>query len=158
MAVSAAAKQALNTAFSQLVGRLLAQGFTEAQAIATAQAQITAAIADNDTVDAGVSSTKLTSVAGVKRMVQAAIDNLVGTAPGVLDTFQEIAAALNNDPDIINSLTTTIGTKETPAGAQAKVDALAATVAATYATKVELDAGLTDLYTELSAMFDASAQ
>lgn len=155
---SPATKAALEAAFSSLVGRLIAQGFTEAQAIAVAQAQITAAIADNATVDAGVSLTKITNVAGVKRMIDAAVQALVGTAPGVLDTFQELAAALQNDPDIVNTLTAAIGTKETPAGAQAKVDLLASTVAATYATKAELTTVESDLYAHLTAVFDGAAQ
>lgn len=57
-----------------------------------------------------------------KHLVQLGVDALVGAAPGTLDTINEIAAALQNDPDIINNLMTEIGTKETPAGAQAKAD------------------------------------
>ena len=154
---SPAVRTALETAFSGLVGRLLAQGFSEAQAITVAQAQIAAAIADDPTVDAGVSLTKITSVAGVKRMLDAALAALTGTAPGVLDTFQELAAALNNDPDVINNLTALVGTKETPAGAQAKVDALAATLASTYATKTELADVEEGIYTHLTTVFESSA-
>ena len=40
--------------------------------------------------------------------VQLKIADLIGSAPGVLDTLEEIASALNNDPDIINTLVTTI--------------------------------------------------
>lgn len=158
MAVSASTKAALESAFSGLVSRLVAQGYTEAQAIAAAQAQITARIADNATVDAGVSATAIVSVAGAKRMVQAAVDQLVGGAGAALDTIHELAAALQGNPNIVGELTDLIGTKETPAGAQAKVDALAATVVATYATKAELSAAENAIYADLQAMFEAAAQ
>ncbi|MND13196.1 hypothetical protein D3C81_24260 [compost metagenome] len=78
-----------------------------------------------------------------EKIAQAKIDALVGAAPETLDTINEIAAALQNDPDIINNLMTQIGTKETPAGAQAKADAAqaaAATDATTKATQALNDA------------------
>lgn len=66
------------------------------------------------------------------KIAQAKIDELVGASPETLNTIHEIAAALNNDPDVINTMMTLIGTKETPEGAQAKADAArdAAVVAA----------------------------
>lgn len=155
---SPAVKAALESAFSGLVGRLIAQGYTDAQAIAAAQAQIAAAIANNTELDAGVSLTKITSVAGVKRMVDAAVAALVGNSPEALNTINELATALNNDPQIISGLYTAIGTKETPAGAQAKVDLLASTVAATYATKAELNTVESDLYAHLTTVFENAAQ
>lgn len=155
---SPAVKAALESAFSGLVGRLIAQGYTDAQAIAAAQAQIAAAIANNTELDAGVSLTKITSVAGVKRMVDAAVAALVGNSPEALNTINELAAALNNDPQIISGLYTAIGEKETPAGAQAKVDLLASTVAATYATKAELATVEGDLYAHLTTVFNNGAQ
>jgi hypothetical protein len=77
------------------------------------------------------------------KIAQAKIDELVGAAPETLNTINEIAAALQNDPDIINNLMTQIGTKETPEGAQAKADAAqaaAATDATTKATQALNDA------------------
>lgn len=77
------------------------------------------------------------------KIAQAKIDELVGAAPETLNTINEIAAALQNDPDIINTLMTQIGTKETPEGAQAKADAAqaaAATDATTKATQALNDA------------------
>jgi hypothetical protein len=86
---------------------------------------------------------KYATTAIVDYMVSAAVNALVGAAPATLDTINELAAALNNDPDIINNLMSEIGTKETPAGAQAKADAAqAAAIAAseTYADQAEADA------------------
>jgi hypothetical protein len=44
--------------------------------------------------------------------VSAAIDNLIDSAPGTLDTLNEIAAALNDDPDFHTTITTLINGKE----------------------------------------------
>ena len=43
--------------------------------------------------------------------VDTAIANLVASAPGTLDTLNEIATALGSDPDLANTLTTSIATK-----------------------------------------------
>jgi hypothetical protein len=44
--------------------------------------------------------------------VSTAIDNLIDLAPGTLDTLNEIAAALNDDPDFHTTITTLINGKE----------------------------------------------
>jgi hypothetical protein len=54
--------------------------------------------------------------------VKQLIANLVSAAPGTLDTLDELAQALGDDPKFATTMTNLIGTKETPAGAQAKVD------------------------------------
>jgi hypothetical protein len=43
--------------------------------------------------------------------IQAALDNLVGAAPGTLDTLNELAAALGNDPDFATTITGQIAGK-----------------------------------------------
>lgn len=43
--------------------------------------------------------------------VQAAIDALVGAAPATLDTLNEIAEALQNNPDVIDTLQSTVAAK-----------------------------------------------
>lgn len=55
--------------------------------------------------------------------VKQLIANLVNGSPGALDTLDELAQALGDDPNFATTITNLIGTKETPAGAQAKVDA-----------------------------------
>lgn len=69
----------------------------------------------------------------------------VGTAPETLDTIQEIADALQNNPDVILALQDQIANKATRAevntATQAIVDQIAQLeldIAATYATKTEL--------------------
>ena len=70
-------------------------------------------------------------------IAQKKIDDLVGAAPGTLDTLKEIADALNNDPDIINTMLSQIAGKETPEGAQAKADAAQTAAAADATTKAD---------------------
>ena len=40
----------------------------------------------------------------VTNAVNTAVTNLIGGAPGTLDTLQELAAAINNDPDFFSNL------------------------------------------------------
>lgn len=158
MAGTALQKSTLETSLQSMVSRILASALDETEVTAVFNTLFTGRIADAATVDTGTATDKVMSVAQSKRKIDEAIAALVNSAPAALDTINELAAALNNDPNIIGNLTTLIGTKETPQGAQDKVDALAATVASTYATKVELTAEVTDLYTTLTAMFDGAAQ
>lgn len=82
------------------------------------------------------------------KIAQKKIDDLVGAAPETLDTLKEIADALNNDPEIINTLMTAIGTKETPEGAQAKADAAQAAAAADATTKADAALVAAKAYTD----------
>jgi hypothetical protein len=47
----------------------------------------------------------------VNTLVAAGINNLVGAAPGTLDTLNELAAALGNDPNFATTITTSLGLK-----------------------------------------------
>jgi hypothetical protein len=51
-----------------------------------------------------------------KGQLDAAIANLINGAPGVLDTLQEIATALGNDPNAVSTLTTLINAKVSKSG------------------------------------------
>lgn len=59
--------------------------------------------------------------------VDIAIDNLIGAAPGTLDTIQELAAALNDNPDVIANLTSSIAAKANTADVYTKTQADATT-------------------------------
>ena len=72
---------------------------------------------------AGAADKYVTAMLAVK-IAQAKIDELVGAAPETLNTLSEIAAALNNDPDVINTLMSNIGVNATA------IEALDAVVAA----------------------------
>lgn len=61
---------------------------------------------------AGATDKYVTAMLAVK-IAQAKIDEIVGAAPETLDTLAEIAAALKNDPDVINTLMSNIGVNAT---------------------------------------------
>ena len=54
---------------------------------------------------------RLASIPALKTEVNDCIQQIVGTAPSTLDTLQEIATALRNDPNIVGTLTTLINRK-----------------------------------------------
>ncbi len=47
----------------------------------------------------------------VNNLINQAISNLLGSAPGALDTLQELAAALGNDPNFATTMTNTLAGK-----------------------------------------------
>ena len=70
---------------------------------------------DNGRVDTADNSLQLGGVPAASyattASVTAQINALVNAAPGALDTLQELAAALGNDPNFVTTITTLIGTK-----------------------------------------------
>ena len=60
------------------------------------------------TAAAGNSTTQIASTA----FVQAAIAALVGSSPGALDTLNELASALSNDPDFATTMTNALADKQ----------------------------------------------
>ena len=63
------------------------------------------------TRDTELSSAISTEVTNRNTAISTAIANLVDSAPGTLDTLNEIAAAFADDPNFATSITTTIGNK-----------------------------------------------
>jgi hypothetical protein len=47
----------------------------------------------------------------VQELISTAVNALIGSAPATLDTLQEIAAALNNNPDAVSAITTQLTDK-----------------------------------------------
>lgn len=70
---------------------------------------------DNGRVDTADNSLQLGGVAAASyatnASVTAQINALVNAAPGALDTLQELATALGNDPNFVTTITALIGTK-----------------------------------------------
>jgi len=70
---------------------------------------------NNGRVDTADNSLQLGGVAAASyatnASVTAQINALVNAAPGALDTLQELAAALGNDPNFVTTITALIGTK-----------------------------------------------
>lgn len=91
------------------------------QALQTAFNAFVAAKATEAEVIAGTDNTKYTTALSVKAAIDAAVAELVGSAPEALNTINELAAALNNDPDIINQLMIQIGNKWGEAEVQAEI-------------------------------------
>lgn len=109
-------------------------------------------IATSAEAEAGVADKYMTPLL-TREVVAAAISSLVGSAPGTLDTLQELAAAIQQNGDIIDQLVSSIASKETPEGAQQKADdALAAAKAYTD----ELGYGIAALMDEASATLEGN--
>jgi hypothetical protein len=87
--------------------------------------------------------------------VTSAVNALVDAAPGALDTLNELANALGDDPNFATTITNSLATKETPAGAQAKVDLEATARAAADALLVPLPYRALDIWPAFS--YDGAA-
>lgn len=61
--------------------------------------------------DEAPSSSTVFSSTETLAQIQSAIDDLVGSAPGALDTIYELAAALNNDASTVTNLISQVGEK-----------------------------------------------
>jgi len=79
----------------------LQQGFNE---FVAAKASAAEAIAGTDDV-------KYVTAATARAAIDAAVNELVGSSPEALNTIAELAAALENNPDVITELTTLVGQK-----------------------------------------------
>lgn len=100
------------------------------------------------TATAGTNTTQLATTAFVKK----AVDDLVAAAPGVLDTLDELSAALADDPNFATTMTNALAGKEASGTAAAAIAAHVAAsdphtqyltesdAAATYATTAALSA------------------
>lgn len=68
-------------------------------------------IANGKINDSSVSTSTAWSSSKTSSEIATAVSDLVGSAPGTLDTLAELAQALQNDPDQITSILTSLGTK-----------------------------------------------
>jgi len=76
---------------------------------------------------AGLLDTKAVHPAALKAVLDAFRADLVGTAPELLNQLDEIAAALNNDPNLATTLITMMATHNTSPEAHADIRALVST-------------------------------
>lgn len=74
---------------------------------------ITLTTAINNKADTNHTHSNLASITWVTKEIEDKIAELVGSAPATLDTIQELAAALNNNADIIDTINSTIANKTT---------------------------------------------
>jgi hypothetical protein len=77
---------------------------------------VTGTIDVTNTVISNVSTPTLSSHAATKGYVDTAISDLINGAPGTIDTLNEIAAALGNDPNFATTVTNSLATKLALAG------------------------------------------
>lgn len=80
-------------------------------------------LATNAETVTGTDTVRATHPAGVKAAINAAIANLVNAAPGTLDTLNELAVALGNDPNFAATMAAQLASKQP---ADATLTALAA--------------------------------
>lgn len=116
----------------------------ENKTLAEITTQILSGTAANATLFSGQTLAQvLATVDGsIDAKIAAALDALVSGAPGTLDTLNELAAALGDDPNFAATVTAQLAAKETPAGAQAKVDVHATRVDNPHAvTKTQVGLG-----------------
>lgn len=94
------------------------------------------------TAPAGTNNTQGATTA----FVVAAIASLVNGSPAALDTLQELAKAMGNDPNFATTITNLIGTKLDKSGTAVKATADAAgnNIQTTYATKAEMTKAAND--------------
>lgn len=94
------------------------------------------------TAPAGTNNTQGATTA----FVVAAIASLVNGSPAALDTLQELAKAMGNDPNFATTITNLIGTKLDKSGTAVKATADAAgnNIQNTYATKAEMTKAAND--------------
>jgi len=73
-----------------------------------------------------IDAASLANLLSAKGYTDTKVASIVNSSPATLDTLKELADALGDDPNYAATITALIGTKETPAGAQAKADAVQA--------------------------------
>jgi hypothetical protein len=78
---------------------------------ATTTAQGIVELATNTETTTGTDAVRATTPAGVKAAIDAAVANLINSAPGTLDTLGEIATALHADESTASALATTVAGK-----------------------------------------------
>lgn len=98
------------------------------------------------TAPAGTNNTQGATTA----FVVAAIASLVNGSPAALDTLQELAKAMGNDPNFATTITNLIGTKLDKSGTAVKATADAAgnNIQTTYATKTDVEKAANDAKNE----------
>jgi hypothetical protein len=112
----------------------VSQTFTEhesaigaAQGTATQALGIANAAAPLSTLNAQIQAEEIARNAAIKK----AIDDLIGGAPGAIDTFLEVAARFTSDEDVLTSLVNTVASRLTQAQADVLYRRLDAYIPAT---------------------------
>ena len=112
--ISPQAKQRLTQSITNLVERMATQTrFSRAEAEAVVRDYVLGIMSLDSDVSAQILTTeKITTVKHSYDLAQRAIAVLVGAAPESLNTLQEIAAALNNDAEVVGEILLRLSTVE----------------------------------------------
>lgn len=111
---------------------------------ANAESYVDSLIGDN-TVDGTSGNT-------VKARIDSAVAGLVGSAPELLDTLQELALALENDPDVIADLRDIAAGKQDTLTAGANIDITGATISVTGLDTDDVAEGTNKYFTDARAV------
>jgi len=84
--------------------------------------KITIALGSAVETTTGAQTKANTAETNAKAYADTKVAGIVDSAPGTLDTLNELAMALGDDPNFATTISALIGTKETPAGAQTKAN------------------------------------
>jgi hypothetical protein len=149
-AISAAASDATTKVAAEAALRVSGDAASVSTAAADATSKANAAQAAAEaTAAAALSSAISTEVSGRNTAISAAVSTLVDGAPALLDTLNEIAAAINDDANYTTTITTALATKAplaspaltgTPTAPTAAADTNTTQIATTAFAKAEADA------------------
>ncbi|MEQ6356573.1 phage tail protein [Lysinibacillus sp. M3] len=92
-------------------GKISVIGAPDATTLAKGIVQLSSAINLNDETMASTPKAVKDALAEAKTFTEAQIANLIGSAPETLDTFQEIAEAIQSTDGALEGLLTVVGTK-----------------------------------------------
>jgi hypothetical protein len=112
--ISQVAKDRIAASITALVERLSVETrFSRLEAEAVVRDYVLGITSlDSDVASQVLTTQKLTTVKHSYELAQRAISTLVGAAPDALNTIQELAAALNNDAEIVNEIILRLSTVE----------------------------------------------
>ena len=104
------------------------------------------------TAAAGTNNTQIATTA----YADAAVAALVGSAPELLDTLQELASAMDNDPETINNLQSLAAGKQDNLTAGANIDITGATISVTGLDSADISDFNTAALSATSTAYDAA--
>jgi hypothetical protein len=117
--------------------------------------------ADSLAVNYDAAGAAATAESNANSYTDTAVANLVDGAPALLDTLNELAAAINDDASFASTITTSIGEKVAKSGDTMTGELVLAadpTQALAAATKQYVDAAATNAYNDAIAQADTTAQ
>jgi hypothetical protein len=158
-AASADATTKANTAKSGAEATAAADATTKANA-AQAAAELTASNANSSlytTVTGDIATAKSEAISSANAYTDAEVAALVGQAPGTLDTLNELAAALQDNPDIISDLQDIAAGKQDELTAGANIDITGATISVTGLSTDDVAEDAGNLYFTNQRALDATA-